>query len=82
MAAFMFLSVSLRPAGSKLPSPVVYRSVSDLISLFLNVFWITKISADFCGVQKINALLIQPYTPNETHLHWIRCKKMTSSQKL
>ena len=40
MAEFMFLSVSLRLAGRKLPSLGVHRSVNGLMGIFLGVSWI------------------------------------------
>ncbi len=37
MAEFMLMSVTMRPAGRKLPSLGVYRWVNGLIGLFLGV---------------------------------------------
>ena len=41
----MFVSVNFRPAGRKLPSLGVYRSVNGLIGLFLGVSWINITAA-------------------------------------
>ena len=76
----MAQSVNLRPAGRKLPSLGVHRSVHGLIGLFLGVSWITNNYGG--GQQIVNDLLIQPYIPNESFFALEPPQKVNASKRL
>ena len=77
----MFVSVNLQPAGRKLRSPGVYRTVNGLIALFLCVSWTTNNYGGGGSNKNVNDVFIQPYTSNKTHLRWIRLNNLISLKK-
>ena len=71
MADFMLSSVNLRPAGRKLPSLGVYRSVNGI---FLSASWI---DLQFWGVHKVPMFFcIQPYIPMVSFV--VRCARLNT----